>query len=180
MSGPRFLKLYTDGSCPVNPDGPGGYAAIAVEVDGAGAPLSSRVVAQGGEPKTTNNRMELRAVIEGLSALNSEGATVVIYSDSEYVVKGYSEWMPRWLARGWKTGAGKPVLNVDLWKALLEVTKSHHRVVFRHVKGHNGDFYNEEADRLAGEQTARMKERIALGEVVIPADAGSSQLGLFA
>ncbi len=103
----------------------------------------------GGEPMTTNNRMELTAVIEGLRALK-RGCEVTIFTDSQYVKNGIESWIHNWKRKGWKTAAGKPVLNRELWEALDEACASHH-VNWKWVKGHAGDPGNEEADRLANE-----------------------------
>ena len=101
----------------------------------------------GGVPETTNNRMELTAVIEGLKALNRE-CVVEVYTDSKYVMQGITEWMAGWKAKGWKTAAKKPVKNQDLWIALDEQVQSH-SVKFHWVKGHAGHPENERADSLA-------------------------------
>jgi len=101
----------------------------------------------GGEPETTNNRMELTAVIEALNALRGS-QQVVLHTDSKYVMHGITEWLANWKARDWKTAAKKPVKNRDLWQALDEA-QSRHRIEWRWVKGHDGDPGNEEADALA-------------------------------
>ena len=101
----------------------------------------------GGEPETTNNRMELTAAIEALNALNGV-RSVVLHTDSKYVMDGINEWMPNWKKRGWKTAAKKPVKNQDLWQALDEAA-SRHDIEWKWVKGHVGNPGNEEADALA-------------------------------
>ncbi len=101
----------------------------------------------GGDPATTNNRMELQAVIEGLGAL-SRRSSVDLYSDSQYVLNGLKEWMAGWKKRGWKTAAKKPVKNVELWKQLDEL-KTRHEIRFHWVKGHNEHPENERCDELA-------------------------------
>ncbi len=137
----KEVYLYTDGACRGNP-GKGGWGAILVYGKAERA-LS------GGEPETTNNRMELTAAIEGLSALK-EPCRVQLFSDSKYLVDAYNEgWVFSWQAQGWKRGKEK-LKNPDLWERLFELTKIH-EVVFHWVKGHNGHDYNERCDRLATE-----------------------------
>ncbi|MEC7028198.1 MAG: ribonuclease HI [Pseudomonadota bacterium] len=135
----KTVKLYTDGACSGNP-GPGGWGALMIW-NGHEKEMS------GGVPETTNNRMELTAVIEGLKALNRE-CVVEVYTDSKYVMQGITEWMAGWKAKGWKTAAKKPVKNQDLWIALDEQVQSH-TVKFHWVKGHAGHPENERADSLA-------------------------------
>ena len=101
----------------------------------------------GGEPETTNNRMELTAAIEALNVLKSASG-VILYTDSKYVMDGINDWMPNWKKRGWKTSARKPVKNQDLWQALDEATQRH-EIDWRWVKGHNNNPGNERADELA-------------------------------
>lgn len=137
---PRVL-LYTDGACSGNP-GPGGWAYILRH------PASGKErEASGGEAATTNNRMELRAVIEGLRAINRP-SIVELYSDSKYVLQGLEEWMAGWKAKGWKTAGKKPVKNVDLWKQLDELIQQH-TVSFHWIPGHTGHPENERCDQLA-------------------------------
>ena len=102
----------------------------------------------GGEPQTTNNRMELTAVIQALQALTRSGCVVKLYSDSKYVLNGISQWMVDWKRRGWKTAAKKPVLNQDLWQT-LDVLSQQHEIEWHWVKGHSGHPENEQADQLA-------------------------------
>ncbi len=135
------VQLYTDGACLGNP-GPGGWAYI-LRHPGSGAERES----SGSEPDTTNNRMELRAVIEGLSAL-TRPSHVQLYSDSQYVLKGLREWMTSWKAKGWRTADKKPVKNVELWQRLDEL-KAEHTLTFHWVKGHAGHPENERCDQLA-------------------------------
>ncbi len=133
------VEIFTDGACKGNP-GPGGWGALLI----AGEAKKEMF---GGELATTNNRMELKAVIEALSAL-SRPCEVVLYTDSQYVQKGISEWIHGWKARGWKTAAKAPVKNVDLWQA-LDAAQARHRIHWRWVKGHAGHSGNECADALA-------------------------------
>lgn len=135
----EVVDIYTDGACKGNP-GVGGWGAL-LRMGGTEKELF------GGEPATTNNRMELRAVIEGLSALTRE-AQVRVHTDSQYVQKGISEWIHGWKRKGWKTAAGDPVKNVDLWKA-LDAAAGVHQVEWKWVRGHAGHPENERADRLA-------------------------------
>jgi ribonuclease HI len=133
------VDIYTDGACKGNP-GPGGWGALMV----AG---SHKKELFGGEPVTTNNRMELKAVIEALSALKRP-CEVIVHTDSQYVQKGISEWIHNWKLRGWKTAAKEPVKNADLWQALDEA-QARHKIQWRWVKGHAGHPGNERADALA-------------------------------
>lgn len=140
----KKVDLYTDGSCSGNP-GPGGWGAVLVW-NGREKELS------GGESQTTNNRMELTAAIEGLSALR-EDCEVTLTTDSKYLCDGLSKgWAKAWKAKGWKKSDGKPALNIELWEKLLELT-ARHNVTLTWVKGHAGHPYNERCDKLAVEQT---------------------------
>ena len=142
-SGPRAMDhvyLYTDGACSGN-SGPGGYCAI-LRFGGAEKTIS------GGEKQTTNNRMELTAVIEGLKALKRP-CRVTVVSDSRYVCDAVNRrWLPSWIRKGWKKGDGKPVLNPDLWQALWELLQIH-QVEFQWIKGHAGHPENERCDAVA-------------------------------
>jgi ribonuclease HI len=132
--------MYTDGACRGNP-GKGGWGAL-LRYNGNEKTL------HGGEPHTTNNRMELMAVIQGLRSLKKPGCEVHVFSDSKYVLTGITEWLPNWKKRGWKTAAKKPVLNVDLWQ-MLDALAAQHTVKWEWVKGHSGHPENERADSLA-------------------------------
>jgi ribonuclease HI len=141
------VLLFTDGACSGNP-GPGGWAYILRH------PASGKEVERaGGEPDTTNNRMELTAVIEGLRAIKAP-SRVEIYSDSQYVLNGLREWMADWKKRGWKTAAKKPVKNLELWRALDELQRRHD-LSFHWIKGHDEHPENERCDALAVEQRDR-------------------------
>jgi len=133
------VDIWTDGACKGNP-GPGGWGAL---LRSAGTERELF----GGAPDTTNNRMELMAVIEALGALKRP-CQVTIHTDSQYVKLGITEWLRNWERRGWKTADGKPVKNVELWKA-LDQQVARHTVQWRWVKGHSGDPGNERADGLA-------------------------------
>ncbi|HEX2604290.1 MAG TPA: ribonuclease HI [Oxalicibacterium sp.] len=133
------IDIYTDGACKGNP-GPGGWGALLVMGE-------HEKEIFGGELGTTNNRMELKAVIEALNAL-TRPCEVTVHTDSQYVQKGISEWIHGWKARGWKTAAREPVKNADLWQA-LDAAQARHRVEWRWVRGHNGHAGNERADALA-------------------------------
>ncbi|MFW9596133.1 MAG: ribonuclease HI [Macromonas sp.] len=137
----NHVTIYTDGACKGNP-GPGGW----------GAWLKSGAAEKelcGGEPHTTNNRMELLAVIEGLTALKRP-CHVSLYLDSQYVRKGITEWLKGWKAKGWKTASNQPVKNVDLWQRLDHLVEhGGHDIRWHWVKGHAGDPGNERADALA-------------------------------
>ena len=135
----KTVEIFTDGACRGNP-GPGGWGALLRYGD------NERELC-GGEHETTNNRMELMAVIEGLSALQRP-CEVKVTSDSTYVLKGIQEWMPNWKKRGWKTASKKPVRNVDLWQQLDQLVELH-SIDWHWVKGHSGHAENEIADQLA-------------------------------
>jgi ribonuclease HI len=135
----QVIEIYTDGACRGNP-GPGGWGALLI----AG---KHQKTMHGGDPETTNNRMELTAAIEALNALKGH-SSVILYTDSKYVMDGINEWMPNWKQRGWKTSAKKPVKNKDLWQALDEAA-GRHEIDWRWVKGHDGNPGNEMADELA-------------------------------
>ena len=146
------VQIYTDGACKGNP-GPGGW----------GAWLKSGATEKeifGGELVTTNNRMELEAVIEGLSALKRP-CRVVIYLDSQYVRQGITEWIHGWKAKGWRTSTKQPVKNAELWQRLDKlVHESGHQIEWRWVKGHSGDPGNERADMLANKGVLRAQGRL--------------------
>ena len=143
--------MYTDGACKGNP-GPGGWGVL-LKSGGTEKELF------GGELGTTNNRMELTAVIRGLQALKRPCA-VTLFLDSQYVLKGITEWLPGWKAKGWRTAAKQPVKNVDLWQALdALVGQGGHKIDWRWVRGHNGDPGNERADALAN-----LGVEVALGQ----------------
>lgn len=143
------VTIYADGACKGNP-GPGGW----------GVWLRSGEHERemfGGEPETTNNRMELTAVIEALASLKRSCA-VTVYTDSSYVQQGISDWIHGWKRRGWKTAGGQAVKNVDLWTR-LDALAALHQVDWRWVKGHAGDPGNERADRLANEGVRQVLAR---------------------
>lgn len=135
----KTVVIYTDGACRGNP-GPGGWGAL-LKYGGKEKEL------WGGDPETTNNRMELMGAIKALEALK-QGCSVELHTDSTYVLKGITEWLESWKARGWKTAAKKPVKNVDLWQKLDEEIQRH-QIEWKWVKGHSGDLGNEAADALA-------------------------------
>jgi ribonuclease HI len=141
-----FVKLYTDGAARGNPEGPGGYGAVLQYVDSKGQ-LHEREYSAGYK-KTTNNRMELMAVIVGLEAL-TKPCEVEVISDSKYVTDAFNQhWIEGWLKRGWKNSAKQDVKNIDLWQRLLRA-KQPHKVTFTWVKGHAGHPENERCDTLA-------------------------------
>lgn len=140
------VKIYTDGAARGNPDGPGGYGTVLEYVDTKGE-LHTKELSQGYK-KTTNNRMELMAVIAGLETLNRP-CEIELYSDSKYVVDAFNQkWIDGWIRKNWKRGKNEPVKNVDLWKRLLKA-KEPHCVTFIWVKGHDGHMQNERCDFLA-------------------------------
>lgn len=133
------IEIYTDGACSGNP-GPGGWGAL-LRWNGHEKELS------GGENETTNNRMEMMAVIKGLEALK-KSSTVKLYTDSKYVQQGVNEWLEGWKARNWKSASKKPVKNQDLWQQIDSLIQAHN-VEFIWVKGHSGHEFNERVDKLA-------------------------------
>ncbi len=137
----KKVEMYTDGACRGNP-GPGGWGVLLRNGE------SERTL-YGGEPETTNNRMELTAAIEGLAAL-SEPCRVELTTDSEYVRRGITEWMQAWKQRNWRTAARKPVANRDLWER-LDAIASAHDVRWHWVRGHSGHVDNERVDALANQ-----------------------------
>jgi len=139
MSASTLVEIFTDGACSGNP-GPGGWGVI-LRWKGRDKELL------GGEAETTNNRMELMAAIRGLEELKRP-CEVAVYTDSSYVQKGITQWLPGWKARGWKTADKKPVKNDDLWKR-LELAAQRHAVTWNWIKGHAGHAENERADQLA-------------------------------
>ena len=145
----KTVTLYTDGACSGNP-GPGGWGAI-LEYNGVQKELS------GGEENTTNNRMELTAVIRGLEALK-ENCIVELYSDSKYVIDGLEKgWAAQWRRNGWKKADRKPALNVDLWERLLCLVEKH-GIRYHWVKGHADNPMNNRCDQLAVAQWQKLKE----------------------
>lgn len=134
-----MIEIYTDGACSGNP-GPGGWGAI-LKWNGHEKELS------GGEAETTNNRMEMMAVIKALEALKKP-SDVMLYTDSKYVLQGATEWLEGWKARGWKGANKKPVKNQDLWEQIDSVIQKHN-VKFIWIKGHSGHEFNERVDKLA-------------------------------
>jgi ribonuclease HI len=145
------VELFTDGACLGNP-GPGGWAALLRRAD------AEREIF-GGESHTTNNRMELMAVIRGLEALRRP-CSIVLTTDSQYVMRGVGEWMPGWIARGWRTAGGDAVKNRDLWERLHKALAPH-RVDWRWVRGHAGHIDNERVDRLARSAAEAERDRLA-------------------
>lgn len=157
MSNKAIVQIWTDGACKGNP-GPGGWGAYMKYKD---TKLNGRQHELfGGELDTTNNRMEMMAVIKALEFFK-EAWTIELYVDSQYVKKGLTEWMPGWIKKNWKNSANQPVKNKDLWLQLLDQTKRH-EVHWFWVKGHSGDAGNERADELANkgvEQVLANKNR---------------------
>ncbi|MFZ5636781.1 MAG: ribonuclease HI [Pseudomonadota bacterium] len=148
MSTRKFIEIHTDGACLGNP-GPGGWAAL------LRYNRTERELA-GGEAHTTNNRMELMAAIMALEALREE-CVIALYTDSQYVRQGITEWMPGWVRRQWKTSGGDPVKNRDLWERLHAATLRH-RIDWHWVKGHSGNPDNERVDTLARDQALAFKQ----------------------
>jgi ribonuclease HI len=143
-----LVVIFTDGACKGNP-GPGGWGAILIS-------NGKRKELHGGEPATTNNRMEMTAVIESLAALKKR-SRVQVFTDSQYVQKGISEWIRAWKKRGWRTAGKEPVRNEDLWRRLDELAAGH-SIEWHWVKGHAGHPENERADALANLGIERMAQ----------------------
>ncbi len=140
MSQNPHVVIYTDGACYNNP-GPGGWAAILIYND-----IQKEI--SGFEPNTTNNQMEMKAIIMGLSSLKRK-CVVDVYSDSAYIVNAFKQnWIDNWIEKGWKTSSKKAVKNIELWKKLISLTE-YHKVTFHKVKGHSDDELNNRCDRLA-------------------------------
>jgi len=135
----KNVQIYTDGACRGNP-GIGGWGAI-LSCNGKVKEI------YGGEQETTNNRMEMMAVIQALATL-TKGSDITLHSDSKYVLQGINDWMPNWKKKNWKTAAKKPVKNVDLWKQIDQLAQEH-SIKWVWVKGHSGNAGNERADELA-------------------------------
>ena len=158
------VEIYTDGGCSGNP-GPGGWAFMIVQNPG-GPGVSPAIIEEkwGAEPATTNNRMELQAVISALEALPSAGPGVndaILYTDSQYVQKGMTQWLEEWKKRGWKTSGKKPVKNRDLWERLDALVSalaadSGLSLKWAWVRGHDGNAYNERCDALTGKAIASL------------------------
>ncbi len=145
----KNVIIYTDGACRGNP-GPGGWGAILLYGD-------KEKELFGGEPETTNNRMELMAAIVALETLNAP-CQVVLITDSKYVMDGITQWMANWKKRGWKTASKQPVKNVDLWQR-LDAAVQRHEIDWQWVKGHSGHPGNERADALANRGIDEMKQQ---------------------
>ena len=147
MSDQKIVELFTDGACLGNP-GPGGWAAL-LRFKGIEKELA------GGEKLTTNNRMEMLAVIEGLKAL-TRGCKVEVFTDSQYVQKGITQWIHSWKKRGWRTADKQPVKNADLWQA-LDAARTEHEVTWTWVRGHAGHAENERVDQLARAEAEKFR-----------------------
>ena len=147
------IEVFTDGGCSGNP-GPGGWAYILL-IDGG------KKTGSGGAIHTTNNRMELIAVISALASIkslqNSAEASITLTTDSQYVQKGITQWMEGWIRRGWKTSGKTPVKNTDLWKLLKELNDNL-TVSWRWVRGHSGHIYNEECDGMVAREIVRISQ----------------------
>jgi ribonuclease HI len=156
--------IYTDGACLGNP-GPGGYAALILS---AGA---ERVIT-GGDPATTNNRMEMTAVIKALESLDP-GTAATLHSDSQIVIKGMNEWLTGWKDKGWKNAAKKPVANRDLWER-LDSLNAERQITWKWVKGHNGHEHNECVDALANMEAGKASAEFGSREA---AQAGFTRVG---
>jgi len=137
----KTIAVYTDGACSGNP-GPGGWGAIIIDEN-------NEKEFSGFEPNTTNNRMELTAVIQGLSALKEQQASVTVYTDSQYIVNAINlHWLDNWQIKGWMNASKKPVANRDLWEMIIELNKKY-KPTYVWVKGHSSNEYNNRCDALA-------------------------------
>lgn len=145
----KHVEIFTDGACKGNP-GPGGWGAL-LRMGSHEKELS------GSDPDTTNNRMEMTAIVRGLNAL-IEPCEIDLYSDSKYVLDGMTKWIEGWQRRGWKTASKKPVRNEDLWHELIDAAKRH-SITWHWVKGHNGHVENERVDQLASAEAERAQAR---------------------
>ena len=144
----KDISIYTDGACSGNP-GPGGWGVVLLSGD-------QQKSLQGGEPQTTNNRMEMMAAIKGLEALNRP-CDIKLYSDSAYLVNAFNQgWLKNWQRNGWKTSKKEPVVNQDLWLRLLELAATH-QITWIKVKGHSDNEHNNHCDKLAVEAAAQFK-----------------------
>ena len=143
------IIIYTDGSCDPNP-GPGGWAALIILGD-------KKIMLEGFEPETTNNRMELQAAIQALRSLRTKEKKVILYTDSQYLRKGITEWMDNWISRNWKRKGGK-LANVDLWRDLSKETQKHN-ITWQWVKAHNGNLDNEQVDRKARQMVSSGRKK---------------------
>jgi ribonuclease HI len=144
----RIIVIAFDGACIPNP-GPGGFGAVLVHET-----TKAEKIVRGGEPATTNNRMELCGAIAGLNALRP-GAIVTMVGDSQLVVRGITEWLPAWKARGWRRADRKPIENRDLWEALEAAVARHQSVAWTWTRGHDGHVLNERADAIANEEAVK-------------------------
>ena len=145
----KKVIIYTDGACSGNP-GPGGWAAILIYGD-------NKKEISGGSPETTNNIMELTAILEGLKALKVD-CEVEVYSDSAYSVNAFNQgWIYNWMKKGWKTASGEPVKNKEIWQELYSLTQKH-KVTFNKVKGHSDDELNNRCDELARGEIEKIKD----------------------
>lgn len=149
----KSIEIHTDGACLGNP-GPGGWGAL-LRFNGRERELA------GSEADTTNNRMELMAAIQALESLK-EPCSVRLFTDSQYVQKGFVEWLPGWVKRGWKTSGGDPVKNQDLWQRLQKAAQPH-QVQWQWVKGHAGDPDNERVDVLARTAAEQLRDATGVG-----------------
>ncbi len=141
------IQIFTDGACKGNP-GPGGWGVLLRKG-------TTEKELSGSEPDTTNNRMEMTAAIQGLSAL-TRPCTVDLYTDSKYIVDGITKWLPGWQRRGWKTADKKPVKNEDLWRQLAALNAKH-TIAWHWVRGHSGHAENERVDKLASDAAESLR-----------------------
>jgi ribonuclease HI len=151
----KTITIHTDGGCAGNP-GPGGWAAV-LQHEATVKELS------GGDPATTNNRMELTAAIKALAALK-EPCIVNLYTDSQYLRQGITSWIASWKKRGWRTATREPVKNVDLWRQ-LDAARATHQIKWHWLKGHAGHSKNERCDQLAGAEMAKLRKQYTAAQL---------------
>lgn len=159
---PAIYEAWSDGSCLGNP-GPGGYAAVVLHPE----TRADIAVVVGGEPRTTNQRMEMTAAVRAIGA-TPDGSRVVVHTDSKYVVDGMTKWTRGWIRVGWKKQDGSPVANCDLWQELVSASSTR-KVSWIHVRGHVGIDLNERVDRLAVAEARRMKASAPAASPSLPA-----------
>jgi len=163
------VQIYSDGGCAPNP-GPGGWGAVLI------AGLRTREIS-GADPDTTNNRMEITAAISALRLLK-QPCDVTVFTDSQYLRKGITQWMDGWLANGWKKANGRPVENADLWRELLQAAEPH-RVTWEWIRGHRGNPLNERADQLAREARQRLESGQAVPTAVTTQSTALPEVALY-
>ena len=147
LTSKKNIIIYTDGACIGNP-GLGGWGAIIIN-------QNNEKKISGGSELTTNNRMEMQAVVEALECIET-ASSITLYTDSKYIINGISSWIYKWKENNWTSSNKRPIKNIDLWKIIDSFT-SKHKIEWKWVKGHSGDYYNEEVDKLARAEAEKLK-----------------------